>query len=149
MGSNPTSTASRDTPTRCPDHEPGGALSFAAVREHVAKSCEVIRMLEPQGTVFFLILMVVFAALLTWLVIAKHAVFRVLAACLAFIQAMLFGVAAVNRYYNYYQTWGSIVADFTNQGVASVPQVPHLTGKEGVSKLGLSPPARSEATETG
>jgi enterochelin esterase-like enzyme len=128
---------------------PGGALSFAAVREHVAKSCEVIRMLEPQGTVFFLILMVVFAVLLTWLVIAKHAVFRVLAACLAFIPAMLFGVAAVNRYYNYYQTWGSIVADFTNQGVASVPQVPHLTGKEGVSKLGLSPQARAEATQTG
>jgi len=72
-------------------------------------------MVEPQGTVFFLILMVVFAVLLTWLVIAKHAVFRVLAACLAFIPAMLFGVAAVNRYYNYYQTWGSIVADFTNQ----------------------------------
>jgi len=106
-------------------------------------------MLEPQGTVFFLILMVVFAVLLTWLVIAKHAVFRVLAACLAFIPAMLFGVAAVNRYYNYYQTWGSIVADFTNQGVASVPQVPHLTGKEGVSKLGLSPQARAEATQTG
>ncbi len=107
-------------------------------------------MLEPQGTIFFLVLMVVFAVLLAWLVFARQLVFRVLAACLAFIPAMLFGVAAVNRYYNYYQTWGSIAADFTNQGVASVPQVPHLTGKAGgITKLGLSPQARAEATQTG
>ena len=33
--------------------------------------------------------------------------------------------------------------------MASVPQVPHLTGKQGISRLGLSPQARSEATQTG
>lgn len=107
-------------------------------------------MLEPQGTAFFLILMVVFAGLLAWAVIARHIVFRVLAACLAFIPAMLFGVAAVNRYYDYYQTWGSVVADFTNQGVATLPQVPHLASKAGgIDKLGLSPAARAEASQTG
>ena len=86
-------------------------------------------MLEPQGTVFFLILLAIFAGLLTWVVFAKQIVFRVLAACLVFIPAMLFGVAAVNKYYDYYQTWGSIAADFTNQGVATLPEVPHLAGK--------------------
>ena len=98
-------------------------------------------MLEPQGTVFFLILMAIFAGLLAWVVLAKQIVFRVLAACLAFIPAMLFGVAAVNKYYDYYQTWGSVAADFTNQGVATLPQVPHLAGKVGggINKLGLSP----------
>jgi S-formylglutathione hydrolase FrmB len=108
-------------------------------------------MLEPQGTGFFLILMVVFAGLLAWLVLARQVVFRLLAACLAFIPAMMFGVAAVNRYYDYYQTWGSIASDFTNQGVATLPEVPHLTGKVGggISKLGLSPQARAEATQTG
>jgi S-formylglutathione hydrolase FrmB len=108
-------------------------------------------MLEPQGTGFFLILMVVFAGLLAWLVFAKQIVFRLLAACLAFIPAMMFGVAAVNRYYDYYQTWGSIASDFTNQGVATLPEVPHLAGKVGggISKLGLSPQARAEATQTG
>ena len=108
-------------------------------------------MLEPQGTVFFLILMAIFAGLLAWVVLAKQIVFRVLAACLAFIPAMIFGVAAVNKYYGYYQTWGSVAADFTNQGVASLPQVPHLAGKVdgGISKLGLSPQARAEATQTG
>ena len=108
-------------------------------------------MLEPQGTGFFLILMVVFAGLVAWLVFARQIVFRLLAACLAFIPAMMFGVAAVNRYYDYYQTWGSIAADFTNQGVATLPQVPQLAGKGsgGISKLGLSPQARAEATQTG
>lgn len=108
-------------------------------------------MLEPQGTGFFLILMVVFAGFLAWLVFARQVVFRLLAACLAFIPAMMFGVAAVNRYYDYYQTWGSIASDFTNQGVATLPEVPHLAGKVGggISKLGLSPQARAEATQTG
>jgi len=108
-------------------------------------------MLEPQGTVFFLILMAIFAGLLAWVVFAKQIVFRVLAACLAFIPAMLFGVAAVNKYYDYYQTWGSVAADFTNQGAATLPEVPHLAGKVGggIAKLGLSPQARAEATQTG
>lgn len=128
-----------------------GVRPIIAVREFLADPREVNQVLEPQGIVFFLILMVVFTGLLAWLVIAKHIVFRVLAACLAFIPAMLFGVAAVNRYYDYYQTWGSIEADFTNQGVATLPQAPHLGGKggNGISKLGLSPEARAEATETG
>ena len=53
-------------------------------------------MFEPQGTGFFLLLMVAFAGLLVWVAVAKQVVFRVLAACLAFIPAMVFGVAAVN-----------------------------------------------------
>ena len=41
-------------------------------------------MFEPQGTGFFLLLMVVFGGLLVWVALAKQVVFRVLAACLAF-----------------------------------------------------------------
>jgi enterochelin esterase-like enzyme len=59
-----------------------------------------------------LVLVVVFAALMWWLVKAKHVVFRVLAACLAFLPAMAFGVAAVNKYYDYYQTWSAAYSDF-------------------------------------
>ncbi len=151
MGSNPTSTASRLTegvvapPGRAP------CRAFRLERHIHSRPCEVSHTLGPQGTVFFLILMLVFAGLLAWLVFAKQIAFRVLAACLAFVPAMLFGVAAVNKYYDYYQTWGSIVADFTNQGVATLPEVPHLAGKVdgGISKLGLSPEARAEATQTG
>lgn len=79
-------------------------------------------MLEPQGTVFFLLLMVAFAGLVTWLVLTKQVVFRVLAACLAFIPAMAFGIAAVNKYYDYYQTWGALFTDLSGQS-ASIPHV--------------------------
>ena len=79
-------------------------------------------MFEPQGTGVFLLLMVVFGALLVWVAVAKQVVFRVLAACLAFIPAMAFGIAAVNKFYDYYQTWGGMVSDLTGQGVNSIPK---------------------------
>ena len=80
-------------------------------------------MLEPQGTLFFLLLMVAFGALVTWLVLTKQVVFRVLAACLAFIPAMVFGIAAVNKYYDYYQTWGALFSDLSGQAQS----IPHLS----------------------
>ncbi len=80
-------------------------------------------MLEPQSTLFFLLLMVAFGALIFWLAVAKQVVFRVLAACLAFIPAMVFGIAAVNKYYDYYQTWGALFSDLSGQAGQSVPQL--------------------------
>ncbi len=79
-------------------------------------------MLQPQGTVFFLLLLLAFGGLVTWLILAKQVVFRVLAACLAFIPAMVFGIAAVNKYYDYYQSWGALFSDLSGQ-VQSVPQL--------------------------
>ena len=79
-------------------------------------------MFEPQGTGFFLLLMVIFAALLVWVALAKQVVFRVLAACLAFLPAMVFGIAAVNKFYDYYQTWGGMINDLTGQGASSIPK---------------------------
>ena len=80
-------------------------------------------LLEPQSTALFILLMIVFCALLAWVALAKQPVFRVLAASLAFIPAMLFGVAAVNKYYDYYQTWGAVAADVGGQGVSSATQI--------------------------
>jgi enterochelin esterase-like enzyme len=77
---------------------------------------------EPQGAGLFLLLMVVFAALIVWVALAKQTVFRVLAACLAFIPAMVFGIASVNKFYDYYQTWGGMVSDLTGQGASSIPK---------------------------
>ncbi len=79
-------------------------------------------MLEPQGTLFFLLLMVAFGALIAWLALTKQVVFRVLAACLAFIPAMVFGIAAVNKYYDYYQTWGALFSDLSGQA-QTIPKV--------------------------
>jgi pimeloyl-ACP methyl ester carboxylesterase len=76
----------------------------------------------PQGTGFFLLLMILFGALLVWVALAKHVVFRVFAACLAFLPAMCFGVAAVNKYYDYYETWGGMFNDLTSQSSTSIPK---------------------------
>ena len=81
-------------------------------------------MLEPQSTLFFVLLIAVFVALTWWLAVAKRPLFRILAACLAFIPAMTFGVAAVNKYYDYYQNWSSAIADLTNQNLAA-PVLPY------------------------
>ena len=79
-------------------------------------------MFEPQGTGFFLLLMVAFGGLLVWVALARQIVFRVFAACLAFIPAMVFGIAAVNKFYDYYQTWGGMINDLTGQGASSIPK---------------------------
>jgi enterochelin esterase-like enzyme len=82
--------------------------------------------LEPQSTVLFLLLLVVFVGLVAWMALARQPVFRVFAACLAFIPAMLFGVAAVNKYYDYYQTWGALAADLGGQGTTQVASAPTM-----------------------
>jgi hypothetical protein len=88
-------------------------------------------MLEPQSTTLFVLLIVIFGALI-WRALASHrATFRVLAGCLAFVPAMAFGILGVNKYYDYYQTWGALLADFTSQGVDAAPQVPMVTFASG------------------
>src|ERR1700758_1332403 len=67
--------------------------------------------------------MVAFGALVVWLVLTKQVVFRVFAACLAFIPAMVFGIAAVNKYYDYYQTWGALFSDLSGTAQSNVPQL--------------------------
>ena len=89
-------------------------------------------MFEPQGAGFFLLLMVVFGGLLIWVALARQLVFRVLAACLAFLPAMVFGVAAVNKFYDYYQTWGGMINDLTGQGAGSIPK--YAAGGTGTNK---------------
>jgi len=92
---------------------------------------------EPQSTAFFVLMMVIFGALMCWLVLAKHLVFRVLAACLAFIPAALFGIAAVNKYYDYYQTWNAAFSDIkSNQGVPTGTVAgTHVSSARGISQL--------------
>ena len=85
-------------------------------------------MLEPQSTALFLLLMVVFCALVCWMALARQPVFRVFAGCLAFIPAMLFGVAAVNKYYDYYQTWTAAAADLGGPATSQVAAAPVLNG---------------------
>jgi len=86
----------------------------------------------PQGTGFFLLLLMVFGGLLIWVALARQLVFRIFAGCLAFLPAMVFGVAAVNKFYDYYQTWGGMVNDLTGQGASSIPK--YATAGAGTNK---------------
>jgi hypothetical protein len=67
----------------------------------------------PQSYVIFAFFVAVFAAgiYLQWR--SKYIVVRVAVAAISFVAAALFGMATVNRFYDYYQTWGNIVADIT------------------------------------
>jgi enterochelin esterase-like enzyme len=80
-------------------------------------------MLEPQSTLLFVLLILIFGALAWWLVIARRVTFRIIAACLAFVVAAQFGILVVNRYFSYYQTWGAAIADFSNPNPSSGPRV--------------------------
>ena len=108
-------------------------------------------MLEPQSTALFLILVVAFTAFTWWMVTTKYVIFRLLAGCLAFLPAMTFGVLAVNKYYDYYPTWSSAIADLTNQGVTAPSQVPltKLASGRGPATLDGSKAYLQEAQQIG
>jgi enterochelin esterase-like enzyme len=90
--------------------------------------------LGPQSTGLFLVLMGAFCALLGCVAVARQMAVRVLAAALAFVPAMLFGVAAVNKYYDYYQTWGSAAADLTATS-SNVPQLPSGDSRQQLARI--------------
>jgi enterochelin esterase-like enzyme len=103
-------------------------------------------LLEPQSTALFILLMVVFCALLAWVALARQPVLRVLAASLAFVPAMLFGVAAVNKYYDYYQTWSAVAADVGSQGVSSATQISgNISGQRVAKTLGKAASSKAAA----
>jgi enterochelin esterase-like enzyme len=80
--------------------------------------------LEPQSNVPLFLLLAMFVALAWWMVRTRRLAVRLLAGVLAFLPAMIFGVMAVNKYYGYYSTWSSAMADLTNQGVKAPSQLP-------------------------
>jgi enterochelin esterase-like enzyme len=90
---------------------------------------------EPQSTGLFILLLAVFCALLACVALAKQPVFRVLAASLAFVPAMLFGVASVNKYYDYYQTWGAAAADLVGQGLSTATSLPGGTPEQRLTAI--------------
>jgi enterochelin esterase-like enzyme len=44
-------------------------------------------------------------------------------------------VAAVNKYYDYYQTWGSAAADLAATGIGSVPQLPTGASRQQLARI--------------
>jgi len=102
-------------------------------------------MLQPQSPALFVLLIVIFGGLMWRVLVTRHVAFRVLAAGLAFLPAMVFGVLAVNKYYGYYQTWGAMTADLTQQGAGAAPGVPDVK-LVGDSRSGTLDGSRSHLT---
>jgi S-formylglutathione hydrolase FrmB len=78
--------------------------------------------LEPQSTVLFALLILGFGGLMYWMVRTRRIYVRVVAAVLAFALAMQVGILAVNKYFDYYPTWGAAITDLTGSG-SNVAQV--------------------------
>jgi len=74
--------------------------------------------LEPQSTLLFVLLVLGFAGLMFWMVRTRRVLLRVAAAALAFALAVQVGILAVNRYFDYYPTWGAAVDDLASPGPA-------------------------------
>ena len=92
-------------------------------------------MLEPQSTTLFVLLMVLFGLLAWWMIKARQPVLRLLAACLAFLPAVAFGVVAVNKYYGYYQTWSAAVADLGGQGAVTGSPMSTISSRGQIAQL--------------
>jgi enterochelin esterase-like enzyme len=80
-------------------------------------------MLEPQSWLLFALLIVLFAAVIWWVAVARRLTLKVVAGCLSFVIAMSFGVLSVNKYFGYYATWSAAAADFSNSSPNSGPEI--------------------------
>lgn len=83
-------------------------------------------MFGPQSYFVLVLLIVGFvaSAYLQWR--AGHMAVRIAAAAMSFAVAAIFGMAAVNRFYDYYQSWGDVAAELTGTqpGVTVLPRLP-------------------------
>jgi enterochelin esterase-like enzyme len=84
------------------------------------------------------------------MVTTRHLALRLVAGLLAFLPAMLFGVMAVNKYYGYYPTWSSALADLANQGVKAPSRLPsNLAPGQGPDTLAGTNSYLQQAQRTG
>jgi enterochelin esterase-like enzyme len=90
-------------------------------------------MLEPQSTFLFVLLTIAFGGLMWWMVATRRFPVRITAAVVAFAVAMMVGIMAVNKYFDYYQTWGAAITDLTGP-VQAGPQLPSSKVLTGVGR---------------
>jgi len=77
----------------------------------------------PQSAVLLLLLLLGFAGLAYVLARPGILALRVGAGTMAFALSAVFGMACVNRFYDYYQTWGDLFDDLSGQqpGLVKIP----------------------------
>ncbi len=105
-------------------------------------------MLEPDSLALLALLAAAFAACMACVILARQLAVRLLAALLAFLPAALFGVACVNRYYGYYQTWDAVAADFLSGPGGNLPQIRTLPAGPGTTSSPSPIPTREIGGKT-
>jgi enterochelin esterase-like enzyme len=70
--------------------------------------------MEPDSTLLVIMLLLIAAGAVCAAIRHRHLAVKVGAGVLALLLAVVSGVAVVNVYYGYYQTWGQLSADLTN-----------------------------------
>lgn len=86
--------------------------------------------MEPDSKLLLVVLFVGAVAALVALVRTTHLLVRLLAAVLALALAATGGMAIVNDYYGYYQSWGQLKADFTGSYAAFTTTAIGKRGKD-------------------
>jgi pimeloyl-ACP methyl ester carboxylesterase len=80
----------------------------------------------PQSWLVFLTLVTIFAGMAYGIARVPHLALRMGAGVVAFAVAAVFGIAGVNRFYDYYQSWGAIASDISGQPSGVVTALPAL-----------------------
>lgn len=86
-------------------------------------------MFGPQSPVTFVLLIGVFAGLIVVLARSRTVVWKTFTGTMAFVPAMVFGIAGVNRYYDYYNSWSDAwddLVDAPQSGVTSMADLKTL-----------------------
>ena len=91
-------------------------------------------MLGPQSPLLFVVLLLVFLGLVYWLIRTKRIVWQAVAAVTAFVPPLLFGVAAVNRYYDYYASWDDVWGELSDSAPAKTVSIPDLAAPGALDK---------------
>ena len=78
---------------------------------------------SPQSALVLLLLVMAFGGLAYLVARRGHLALRVGAATMAFVVSSVFGMALVNRFYDYYQTWDDLFNDLSGKqpGEATLP----------------------------
>src|SRR5205823_5897273 len=91
----------------------------------------------------------VFAGFAAVAVRARRWWLQVPAACVAFVPAMVFGVAAVNKYYGYYGHWGDVIDDLDDSVPARTMPMADLSTPGGLNGFLAEAVRRPEAVKSG
>jgi enterochelin esterase-like enzyme len=99
--------------------------------------------------VVFAVLLLVFAGFAAIAVRARRWWLQVPAACVAFVPAMVFGVVAVNKYYDYYGHWGDVVDDLDDSAPARTVPMAELGTPQRFGEFLSGAVQRREAMRSG